>query len=42
MTQTEFVTTIKDLLSNFDDKFKDYLKETITDQHAKFEEKYEK
>ena len=42
MTQTDFVTTIKHLLANFDDKFKESLKETNTDQHAKFDEKYEK
>ena len=38
VTQTDFSTTIKDLLANFDDKFKESLKETIADQDAKFDE----
>ena len=42
VTQTDFSTTIKYLLNNFDDKFKEYLKETIADQNAKFDEKSEK
>ena len=42
VAQTDSGTTIKDLIDNFDDKFKESLKETNTDQHAKFDEKYEK
>ena len=37
-TQNDFATTIKELLSNFDDKFK----ETIADQDSKFDTKFEK
>ena len=39
VTKTEFATKIKDLLANFDDKFKGFIKETITDQDAEFDEK---
>ena len=42
MTQTEFPTTIKYLLTNFDDNFKEFLKETIADQDAKFDAKSKK
>ena len=42
VTQTDFVATIKDLLSKFNYKFKEYLKETISDQYAKFDAKFEK
>ena len=42
VTQTDFATTIKDLLANFDDKLKEYLKETIAYQDTKFDEKLEK
>ena len=42
VTQTDFYTTIKDLLSNFDDNFKEYLKETIAYQDTKFDAKFEK
>ena len=37
-----FPTTIKDLLTNFDDKFKEYLKETIAYQYEKIDAKFEK
>ena len=40
--QTEFPTTIKNLLTNFYDKFKESLKETISDQDAKFDTKFKK
>ena len=42
MTQTNFSTTVKDLLANFDDKLKGFLKERILDQDAKFDAKFEK
>ena len=42
MTQTDFAATIKDLLENFDNKFKVSLKETIADQDAIFDAKSEK
>ena len=38
VTQTQFFNTIKDLLANLDDKFK----ENLSDQDAKFDAKFEK
>ena len=35
MTQTDFFNTIKDLFSNFYDKFMEYIKENVTYQDAK-------
>ena len=40
--KTYFVATIKYLLSNFDDNLKEYMKETIIYQDAKFDAKSEK
>ena len=40
--QNGFPTTIKYLLANFYDKFKESLKETIADQYEHFDEKFEK
>ena len=42
MTQTEYFTTIKYLLYNFDDKFKESLKKNISDQDAGFDAEPEK
>ena len=42
MTRTDFYNTIKDLFYNFEDKFKEYIKETIADQDVKFDAKFEK
>ena len=42
VTQTDFATTIKYLLVNFYDKFKEYLKETIVYQDTKFDAQIEK
>ena len=42
VTQIDFPTKIKYLLSNFDDKFKESLNETISDQDAKFDAEFEK
>ena len=42
MTQTDFYNTIKYLFANFEDKFKEYVKETIAYQDTKFDEKLEK
>ena len=42
VAQTDFNTTIKYLISNFDDKFKDSIKETIAYQYEKIDAKFEK
>ena len=42
VTQSDFNTTTKDLLYNFDDKFKEYLKETIAYQDMKSAKDFEK
>ena len=42
MTQTDFYNTIKYLFENFEDKFKEYVKETIANQDVKFDAKFEK
>ena len=42
MTQTDFYNTIKYLFANFEDKFKEYVKETIVYQDVKFDAKFEK
>ena len=39
VTQSDFSTTIKHLLTNFDDNFKEFLKETIAYQDAKYDKK---
>ena len=42
VTQTDFSTAIKDLFSKFNDKFKEYLKESIAYQYAKSDGKIKK
>ena len=42
VAQTDSGTTIKDLIDNFDDKFKESLKETIVYQDIKCDAKFEK
>ena len=41
MTQTDFSTTIEYIPANFDDKFKESLRETIADQDTKIDTKSE-
>ena len=42
VTQTDFSITSKYLLANFDDKFKESIKETIAYQYSKFDKNNQK